>query len=319
MIQKVRNLFSRLIRWQKQPAVPSALSTDEHTCQNCDHTYTGNFCPRCGQSANTLRISLRNLLRIFLDTWGLGTHSLLRTLFHLFTRPGYMIGDYIDGRRQPYFPPFKTLLVVGTFYAFTYFVCNHYGTIVDVDQVFSAQLASDKSEAPVSAGEAVVRSAEEQGDVPEAVEREIVRSINNLIGSYRDFQRDHRVLQQMSLHLIMALLAYFLFRRAPRRPRLNYSENFVAQVYICSQIGTLAIFWMLLNLACGQDVSPAVPSLLSFLIIYIDFKQLYGYGIWQTLWRTIVAEVLFGLILGLIFGLTIGIVALVAGYNAAAV
>ena len=39
-----------------------------------------------------------------------------RSLLHLMLRPGYMITDYIEGRRQPYFPPIKMMFVLGAIY-----------------------------------------------------------------------------------------------------------------------------------------------------------------------------------------------------------
>ena len=50
-----------------------------------------------------------------LEVWGMGNRSLPRTLFNLFTRPGQMIGEYLDGKRIPFFPPVKMLFVLCVF------------------------------------------------------------------------------------------------------------------------------------------------------------------------------------------------------------
>ena len=47
-----------------------------------------------------------------MDLWGMGTRSLPYTLWQLLLRPGYLIGDYISGRRQVSFPPIKMLVFV---------------------------------------------------------------------------------------------------------------------------------------------------------------------------------------------------------------
>lgn len=44
--------------------------------------------------------------------WGMDSRSLLFTLVQLLLRPGYLISDYISGKRQVSFPPVKMLLIV---------------------------------------------------------------------------------------------------------------------------------------------------------------------------------------------------------------
>lgn len=43
------------------------------------------------------------------------SRSLTYTLFQLMTRPGYLVRDYISGRRQVSFPPVKMLVIVSLF------------------------------------------------------------------------------------------------------------------------------------------------------------------------------------------------------------
>ena len=47
--------------------------------------------------------------------WGMDSRSLPYTLWQLLLRPGYLIGDYISGRRQVSFPPIKMLAIVALF------------------------------------------------------------------------------------------------------------------------------------------------------------------------------------------------------------
>lgn len=86
-------------------------------CRNCHTEFIGNFCPSCGQPASTQRFTIKNVLMSTMEVWGMGNRSLPRTLFHLFTRPGQMIGEYLDGRRMPFFPPVKMLFVLCIFFA----------------------------------------------------------------------------------------------------------------------------------------------------------------------------------------------------------
>ena len=86
-------------------------------CLNCQNEFQGDYCPHCGQSAATRRFTIKNAFSSTLEVWGMGNRSLPRTLWHLFRRPGIMIGEYIDGKRIPFFPPVKMLFVLCVFYA----------------------------------------------------------------------------------------------------------------------------------------------------------------------------------------------------------
>lgn len=81
----IREYYRRFRRWQQ--AAPHYENRHEGTtqhCHNCDADYSGNFCPVCGQRT------------------GLG-------------RPGYLVRDYISGRRQVSFPPVKMLVIICLF------------------------------------------------------------------------------------------------------------------------------------------------------------------------------------------------------------
>ena len=109
---RLRALHIRLIRGKKD----APFCEDPCTCLNCGEHYTGNFCPRCGQSRKTARYRLRNALQNIaggffnIDT-GFG-----RTLIDLLHRPGYMIADFIGGKRAPQFRPFQTLFILAALY-----------------------------------------------------------------------------------------------------------------------------------------------------------------------------------------------------------
>ena len=48
--------------------------------------------------------------------WGLESRTLGSTLVQLLLRPGYLISDYIGGRRKAYFPPVKMLFILAIAY-----------------------------------------------------------------------------------------------------------------------------------------------------------------------------------------------------------
>ena len=117
LIKKYNKRVRRYQNWQQKPQhYAHAEYAEDVECKNCGRVYRGAYCPECGQAADTPRITFRSMILRTLDVWGFGNRSMPRTLVHLLLRPGYMITDYIEGRRQPYFPPIKMLFVLGAVY-----------------------------------------------------------------------------------------------------------------------------------------------------------------------------------------------------------
>lgn len=114
-IVRLRALHIRLIRGKDVPATDNETSV----CQNCGTSYTGNYCNRCGQSRNTPRYRLSNALRNIAGGFFNIDSGFGRTLIDLLHRPGYMIRDFIGGKRIPYFRPFQTLFILAALYIMT--------------------------------------------------------------------------------------------------------------------------------------------------------------------------------------------------------
>lgn len=108
--------YHRFCRWQHE--VPHYVNRHEDTvqhCHNCGTAFADNFCPRCGQRAEVGRVGWDSLKENIVLLWGLDSRSLSYTLFQLLTRPGYLVRDYISGRRQVSFPPVKMLVIASLF------------------------------------------------------------------------------------------------------------------------------------------------------------------------------------------------------------
>ena len=114
-IVRLRAIHIKLIRGRETPP----LKDETNVCRNCGHTYTGNFCNRCGQSRNTPRYRLNNALRNIAGGFFNIDNGFGRTLIDLLHRPGYMIRDFIGGKRVPYFRPFQTLFILAAIYIMT--------------------------------------------------------------------------------------------------------------------------------------------------------------------------------------------------------
>lgn len=109
---RLRAFHIKLIQGRKTP--PAGNETC--TCLNCGTTYTGNYCNRCGQSHNTPRYRLSNALKNIAGGFFNIDNGFGRTLLELLYRPGYMIRDFIGGKRVEYFRPFQTLFILAALY-----------------------------------------------------------------------------------------------------------------------------------------------------------------------------------------------------------
>ena len=113
----LKEQFARFRAWQQAPIHYPDIGPEEHTCANCGHQFRGNYCPVCRQEAGDGRITWRWVFKTLMVVWGMDSRSLPYSLLQLLLRPGYLIGDYLDGRRQVSFTPLKMLLLVALLYA----------------------------------------------------------------------------------------------------------------------------------------------------------------------------------------------------------
>lgn len=90
--------------------------TEQYTCRNCGNTFTGHYCNNCAQDKNTPRYTLRSAIQNILGGMTNIDHGFGYTLIELLLRPGYMINDYMAGKRVRYFRPFQTLFVLAAIY-----------------------------------------------------------------------------------------------------------------------------------------------------------------------------------------------------------
>ncbi len=285
-------------------------------CANCHTEFSGNYCPACGQSAKTCRFTVKNALLSTLEVWGMGNRSLPRTLFCLFTRPGQMIGDYLDGHRVPYFPPVKMLFVLCIFFA----VVSSWRS---GGEAAEAGTAGREDAGAMIVEEVKNDSAFSSGKYDEVMSRPLFR-----LGSWQptvsDLQQqteaclrwfdNHKAVELLCLHSFFMFMVWWLFRRSPVRPRSTLAENFYIQVYISGQLMGLSVLWMLIfGNDKGRNIFYPLPPLLLLALLVWDFKYIFGYGWRRTLWLTLLVHFFLLLLFILVVVLAVLSVASMAG------
>ena len=261
-MSSIQDKYRRFRQWQENP-FDYQDSADRHVCCNCGGEADNNYCPRCGQKAVYGPITWSSVWQGIMDVWGVGTRSLPYSLWQLIWRPGYMIRDYISGKRQVSFPPVKMLVVVALMLVLV-------NTLLGVDY--------SNSNTTVNHGSA---------------------AFNAKIDVLFDWMTNHiawTVLMAFSLFIVPV---WFLFRQAPRLPRHTLPQGFYIQVLIGVQYLMFMLMVVLLIVLLpslsgndGSDATGFMVTLVLPIMLLVDYKQLFGYGWWGTLWRVLLCGLL---------------------------
>lgn len=296
----VKEWWQRFRTWQRTPAkVPERNDSEQHVCLNCGESYEGAYCPRCGQTAKTKRLTLRNALSNMLDVWGLGSRSMPRALWHLLFRPGYMIADYLRGHRQPYFPPFKMLFILTA----TALILSHYLPNDEGNKEVPYENVS-VTDTDADADTNITESPQQQLTNKEINKTHEVASV--LFGTW-DLLKEKipsaPAVLLLGWQVLFTISTSIFFRRSPRMGRVTLTEQFYAQVLIAGQMQFLTILYML-SVFTGREL----PNEIVAVFALIDYKQLYGYGWWGTLWRSALT---YALTIALIFFLLVIVISII--------
>lgn len=89
-----------------------------------------NYCPNCGQSANTKRLKIKQVKKDVLKKFLHADSGILHLTRALAVRPGLAIGEYIAGKRKEYYEPLKYL----TFTVGISVLLTSYFDLMSVDQ-----------------------------------------------------------------------------------------------------------------------------------------------------------------------------------------
>ena len=267
-------------RWQRDPKYFSPNREKKNHCQCCGEDFAGNYCPTCGQRATLGPINWESVRTGLMDVWGLGGRSLPRTLWHLLLRPGYLIGDYISGKRQVSFPPVKMLVIVALV---TYLIANW------TDPSFSEDTISRPFSDSMSSKD----------------------KFNYYFSYFLDYILIH--IDWFSLFILSSLIVptWVAYRHAPQHSHHTLPQGFFIQVFNSIVLVLLALFATLSYF--NDDATSIIFGVFIFLHLLRTYKQLFGYNWWGTTWRLVVVAttgsfiliavlVLFAIIIFAIYG-----------------
>ena len=277
---------------QNKTQLEPKIATEPKTthCLNCGTEFQGNFCPECGQDAKTSRFTLRfiwsNLFVAILGRDG----GIGYTIKNLFSRPGQMIVEILDGKRRKYLSPFPTLFLALTLYIIVF-------TATGSKNVELQGLPEDwETELTVNVGDKTME-INDNATGTQQMKQEATRLI---VGGYH-FYLNHYTLCYMLTLPLFVIAARKCYGKENRK-RYNRAEYIVAIVYAMVM---LILYRCIINLI--YPFSPDFYQKMAFyepiaIIIALSacFRKMLGFSTIKTVWRSTLTTALYYLILGTI-------------------
>lgn len=283
-------LNQRMRTWERSPYTYEFKDEEVHHCLNCYHDFKGNYCPYCSQPADTKRITWRSIFNSFLELWDFTTRSVPSTLWQLSYRPGYLIRDYLQGRRLTSFAPIKMLLVV----AFFITIIDYYFIDKEEEREAKTELSEKKGEALEESSrqsqsivmtgveatvedtllvEAAKQGQTEEGADPQKEDWEY--TLDQYYDRFDVWSDDNKGWSMLLISSFLIFPTWIFFRRSKSLPKHTLPEGFYIQVFMCQ---FLLIFSEL------SEVFNYFILLMPLYYVY-TYRQLFRYSIWGTVWR----------------------------------
>ena len=253
-------------------------------CLNCGKDFEGNFCPECGQSAETGRFTLRfifgNLLAAVLGRDG----GVAYTLKNLFSRPGKMIVEILNGKRRKYVSPFPMLFLALTVYILIFTLTGSKGVISsDLDLDFT-------------------NNTQENVQIALEIDRLVVKAFH--------FYLNHYTLCYM-LTLPLFVIAARICFGIQNRKRYYLAEYTVGMVYA---LVILVLYRCVINLI--YPISTSIYETMALLepiaiitALTACFRRMMGFSTVKTIWRSTLTTALYYSMLGVIALIVIFVIA----------
>lgn len=256
-----------------QTEIQTEAQTEVKTiqCLNCGKEFEGDFCPKCGQDAKTGRFTLRfiweNLITGIFGSYG----GIWFTIKNMFTRPGRMMVEILDGKRRKYFSPFPMLLLVLTIFILVYSITG--------------------SRDYVQKAETVVEASKDNDDQVKYVAK---KTISDALHFYND---NYTLCYLLTLPLL-AIAARACFGRQNKK-RYNWAEYIILLVYASVYVMLYRILMSLVYLV-SPDVSHRMIRALPLIIILAltaCFGKAMGFSIGKTFLRSVLTFALYFLMI----------------------
>ena len=273
-----------------QTEIQTEAQTEVKTtkCLNCGTEFQGNFCPECGQSAETERFTMRfiieNLLAAFLSKDG----GIWFTLKNLFTRPGAMVVDILNGKRRKYFSPFPMLFCSLTLYVLILSISGSHDEFREIENKLQEVEITYNNDA---------ENAETDMDTRTTATAK--KALSKILIYADSFYNNHYTLLYMLTLPLFVVAARACYGKANRK-RYNRAEYVVAIVYALVIVVLYRCIVSLVYLA-SPDFSSKMGNWMPLVIataFTVCFNKMMGFSIAKTARRSVLTTIFYFILLG---------------------
>jgi hypothetical protein len=252
-------------------------------CLNCGTDFEGNFCPECGQAADTGRFTMKFIFENLLAAFTSKDGGIWFTLKNLFSRPGAMIVEILNGKRRSYFSPFPMLFFALTVYILLFTLTGSRGNIQELEQKIQESEVTINSDLDEKTQTALTRTNE----------------LKRLVGNgFRIYYSHYTAVTMLTIPLF--LFATRAWYGKSNRKRYNRAEYLVAIAYSMVMVvlyRCLTSIVFLFSEKAEGTMLFYIP-LVTIVAFTACFRKMLGFSIAKTAWRSLLALVLYYMILG---------------------
>lgn len=234
------------------------------------------------------RITFITAIRIILAE--LGETEYWRTLGQLFWRPGYVMSDFINGKRRRYLKPFQ--LLIGTTLL-----------LAIVLTIVPAKIEKEESLA-VNFEQKMADETKTLTEEQDAVLNPI-RAGLRYIDKYRHWKEEHMAVGLLGDSIVSIFFTWLLFRKSPRRANAfvqakdkkanyNFPEILTILIFVAAQLQFVNTIWILIVgwFQPTLHLDPfAFKWYVTYIVMFIDYQQLFCRKWYSTLWRTFICVI----------------------------
>lgn len=235
-------------------------------CLNCGTDFKGNYCPNCGQKSNTGRLGWKHVINHFFGVFTNVERGFIHTCIDLFYRPGYLIRDYINGRRADYNKPLSMLFVLATLHLVIHYIFYQNSGLIGPVNEDLQEIGIDDSTFKHTI--------------------EILGNIIQYIGS-------NQGLLTLTFVVFLVFPNWLVFKLTKYGKQLNMIEHFYIMLFVGCQLMLVNIIQIPYNRFFSADDSLFVfSSFYSILFSAWDVKQLFHIGWWKSIFYMWLSSVL---------------------------